>query len=150
MNLAAILENRVLWSALTAWLLAQALKAPLLYFIQGKWQWEASFSAGGMPSSHSALVVAAAHAIGLHHGFDHPAFGLAVAIAMIVVYDAAGVRRQADIQAQKINVLVNELLRRHPISQQQLREVLGHTPMEAFGGVLLGLATAQILWLLWR
>ncbi len=150
MNLALILHNRVLWSALLAWFLAQALKAPLNYLIQGKWQWGVSFSAGGMPSSHSALVVAATHAIGLYHGFDHPAFGLAVAIAMIVVYDAAGVRRQAGIQAQKINVLVNELLQRHPISQQQLREVLGHTPMEAFGGVLLGLATAQILWLIWR
>jgi acid phosphatase family membrane protein YuiD len=150
MNLAAIFANRVLWSALAAWFLAQALKTPLHYLRQRKWEWSVSFGAGGMPSSHSALVVAAAHAIGLHYGFDHPAFGLAVAVAMIVVYDAAGVRRQAGIQAQKINILVNELLRRHPISQQQLREVLGHTPLEAFGGVLLGLITAQILWWLWR
>lgn len=150
MNPEFMLQNRVLWSALTAWLLAQALKLPLTYLIRGEWQWGVMFSTGGMPSSHSALIVATAHAIGLHDGFDQPTFALAVAIAMIVVYDAAGVRRQAGMQAQKINILVNELLRRHPISQQQLREVLGHTPLEALGGVLLGLATAQILWLIGR
>ena len=58
---------------------------------------------------------------------------------MIVVYDATGIRRQAGMQAQKINILVEELLKGHPISEEHLREVLGHTPLEAMGGVLLGL-----------
>ena len=71
---------------------------------------------------------------------------MAVAIAMIVVYDAAGIRRQAGMQAQKINVLVEELLQGHPISQDQLKEVLGHTPIEAIGGVILGLSVAIIAW----
>lgn len=150
MSFEAFLQNRVLWSGLAAWLLAQALKIPLDYFRSREWNWASFFAAGGMPSSHSALITGTVLAIGLHHGFDNPVFALGVAIAMIVVYDATGVRRQAGMQAQKINVLVEELLRGHPISQQQLREVIGHTPLEALGGVLLGLAVAQGLWFLWR
>ncbi|MEZ0396238.1 MAG: divergent PAP2 family protein [Anaerolineales bacterium] len=146
----ALLQNRVLWTALTAWFLAQAFKVPIDYFLNRKWNWAVAVQAGGMPSSHSALVVSTAHAIGLYHGFDTPVFALAVAIAMIVVYDAAGVRRQAGMQAEKINVIVGELLKGHPISQQQLREVLGHTPLEVLGGILLGLVVAQALWFLWR
>ncbi len=150
MSFETIVQNRVLWSALTAWFLAQALKIPLDYFRSRRWNWALFFAAGGMPSSHSALITSTALAIGLHHGFDHPLFALAVAIAMIVVYDATGVRRQAGMQAQKINVLVAELLKGHPISQKELREVIGHTPLEALGGVLLGLLVAQGIWLLWH
>jgi acid phosphatase family membrane protein YuiD len=89
-------------------------------------------------------------AVGLQYGFDNPIFGVAMALAMVVVYDATGIRRQAGMQAQKINILVEELLQGHPISQEHLREMLGHTPLEALGGVLLGLVVALVLWLLWR
>jgi acid phosphatase family membrane protein YuiD len=86
----------------------------------------------------------------LHIGFDSPLFAVAVALAMVVVYDATGVRRQAGMQAQKINILVEELLKGHPVNDQTLREVIGHTPLEALGGVLLGLVVAVGLWLWWR
>ncbi len=150
MNVQAILENRVLLTALTAWFLAQVLKLPIDYLLNRKWNWAVAVRAGGMPSSHSALIVSSAHAIGLHYGFDTPAFALAVAIAMIVVYDAAGVRRQAGMQAEKINFLVGEFFKGHPISQRQLREVLGHTPLEVLGGILLGLVVSQAMWFFWR
>ncbi|KAF0107832.1 MAG: hypothetical protein FD146_1463 [Anaerolineaceae bacterium] len=149
MNFKAILENHILWTALAGWFLAQALKIPLDCFRSRRWDWALFFAAGGMPSSHSALVVATALGSGLHYGFDSPVFALAVAVALVVVYDATGVRRQAGMQAEKINVLVAELLKGHPISQKQLLEVIGHTPLEAIGGVLLGLAVAVGLWLLW-
>ena len=97
-----------------------------------------------------ALVTSAALAAGLYHGFNSDIFALAVTVAMIVVYDATGVRRQAGMQAIKINILVEELLKGHPISQQQLREVIGHTPVEAIGGVFLGLSVAFGLWFIWR
>jgi hypothetical protein len=150
MNLAAIFQNHVLLTGLAGWILAQILKIPIDLFQSRHWNWALFLAAGGMPSSHSALVTSTAMAVGLHHGFDNPLFGVATAIAMIVVYDATGIRRQAGMQAQKINILVEELLKGHPISEEHLREVLGHTPLEAFGGVLLGLAISVVLWLLWR
>jgi acid phosphatase family membrane protein YuiD len=150
MNLSGVLQNHVLLTGLAGWILAQVLKIPIDYFRERRWDWALFFAAGGMPSSHSALVTSTAVAVGLYYGFDGPLFGMAVAIAMIVVYDATGIRRQAGMQAQKINVLVEQLLQGHPISQEHLREVLGHTPLEALGGVLLGLVVAWGLWFLWR
>jgi acid phosphatase family membrane protein YuiD len=150
MNLQPILNNHVLWTTLAAWLVAQALKLPLAYLRTRRWNWALLVSAGGMPSSHSALVTATAHSVGLYAGFGSPIFALAVSMAMVVVYDATGIRRQAGMQAQKINILVDELLKGHPVSDKQLREVLGHTPLEALGGVLLGLAISQFLWFFWR
>jgi hypothetical protein len=145
-----ILDNHVLLTGLAGWLLAQLLKIPIGFLRTHHWNWALFFGAGGMPSSHSALVTSTAAAVGLYYGFNNPVFGVATAIAMIVVYDATGIRRQAGMQAQKINILVEELLKGHPISEEHLREVLGHTPVEAMGGVLLGLAVAVGLWLVWR
>jgi hypothetical protein len=145
-----VLHNHALQTALLAWFIAQILKPPLEYLRKGKWNWGLFFSAGGMPSSHSALMVGATAGIGLHEGFETSVFALAVAITMIVVYDAAGVRRQAGIQAHKINILIEELLAGHPISDKQLLEALGHTPMEVFGGVFLGIAVAIAHWLYFK
>jgi acid phosphatase family membrane protein YuiD len=150
MNLGGILQNHVLLTAIAGWFIAQLLKVPVNYLRERKWNWALFFAAGGMPSSHSALVTSTAMGAGLNYGFNSPIFAVAVALAMIVVYDATGVRRQAGMQAQTINILVQELLQGHPISEQHLREALGHTPLEAMGGVLIGLVTATGLWLLWR
>ena len=144
---AGVLHNHVLLTALIAWFIAQILKPQLEYLRNGKWNWGYLLSAGGMPSSHSALMVGATTGIGLHDGFDTSIFALAVAVTMIVVYDAAGVRRQAGIHAHKINILIDELLAGHPISDKQLKEVLGHTPMEVSGGVLLGIVVGVLYWL---
>ncbi len=150
MNLGNIFQNHVLLTGLAGWILAQMLKIPINFLQSHQWNWALFFGAGGMPSSHSALVTSTAMAVGLYYGFNNPIFGVATAITMIVVYDAAGIRRQAGMQAQKINILVEELLKGHPISEEHLREVLGHTPLEALGGVLLGLVVATGLWLLWK
>ena len=145
----ALFQNRVLIAGLLAWALAQIIKIPLDFFRTRRWNWALFFTTGGMPSSHSALMTATTHAIGLYYGFATPMFALAVAITMIVVYDAANVRRQAGIHAQRINIIFDELLRGHPINEKDLREVLGHTPLEVAGGVLLGLIVATVQWLMW-
>jgi uncharacterized protein len=150
MSLAGLFDNKVLIGALAAWLLAQALKPPMEYFRTREWKWRVLLSAGGMPSSHSALVVGVTHGIGLFVGYDSALFAMAVAITMIVVYDAAGVRRQAGMHAERINVLFDELLRGHIWDQHELREVLGHTPLEVTGGILLGLVVATVNWLIWK
>jgi uncharacterized protein len=150
MPLSGLFQNRVLDTMLISWFLAQILKPPLEYLRRGKWNWGYLLSAGGMPSSHSSLMVGATTAIGLHEGFNTSLFALAAAITMIVIYDAAGVRRQAGIHAQKINVLINELLAGHPVSDKQLLEVLGHTPFEVTGGVFLGIVVGILVWMYTR
>ena len=150
MKLGALFQNQALIAGLIAWLLAQVIKLPLDYLRTRKWNWALMLTTGGMPSSHSALMTATVFAVGLYNGFDDPLFALGVAITMIVTYDAAGVRRQAGIHAKRINVLFDELLHGHPISEKDLREVLGHTPLEVIGGILLGLIVATAQWLIWK
>jgi len=150
MNLGAIFQNKALIAGLIAWMLAQVIKMPLNYLYTRKWNWALLLTTGGMPSSHSSLMTGTVFAIGLYHGFDNPVFALGVATTMIVTYDAAGVRRQAGIHAQRINVLFGELLTGHPVSEKDLREVLGHTPLEVMGGILLGLIVASVQWLIWK
>jgi acid phosphatase family membrane protein YuiD len=149
MDLAAIFQNRVLEVMLSAWLLAQVIKIPLDFLYTRRWNWALLLSVGGMPSSHSALVTSATTEFGLFHCFDSPIFALGIAVTMVVTYDAAGVRRQAGIHAQRINVLFEELLRGHVVDQNALREVLGHTPLEVTGGVLFGILVAIVMWLIW-
>ena len=150
MSFAAILQNKALIAGLVAWLLAQIIKIPLDYLSSRRWNWALLLTTGGMPSSHSSLMTATVFAIGLYHGFDSPVFAMGIAITMIVTYDAAGVRRQAGIHAQRINVLFDELLHGHIFREKDLREVLGHTPLEVMGGILLGLIVATSQWLIWK
>ncbi|MGE5642844.1 MAG: divergent PAP2 family protein [Byssovorax cruenta] len=150
MNFAAILQNKALIAGVAAWALAQIIKIPLDFVRSHRWNWALLFTTGGMPSSHSSLMTATTLSTGYYYGFDHPAFALGVAITMIVTYDAAGVRQQAGIHAQRINVLFGELMRGHPINERDLREVLGHTPLEVIGGILLGLVVATGQWLIWH
>src|SRR6476619_5742774 len=109
MSFFAIVQNKALIAGLLAWGLAQIIKIPLDYVRTRRWNWALLLTTGGMPSSHSALMTATTHAIGLYYGFAEPLFALAVAITMIVVYDAANVRRQAGIHAQRINIIFAEL-----------------------------------------
>jgi len=146
----ALWANHVLIGGLAGWLIAQGLKPPLEYLRTRKWRWSAMLSAGGMPSSHSALIVGATLGIGLHVGFETPLFAIALATTMIVVYDAAGVRRQAGMHAERINVLFDELLSGHMWDEHELREVLGHTPLEVTGGILLGIVVAVVNWMLFK
>jgi hypothetical protein len=150
MNLAGMLDNRVLISALAAWGTAQVIKVPIEYLRQRRWMWAMLLTTGGMPSSHSALIVGVTNAIGLYVGYDSPLFALGIAIAMIVTYDSAGIRRQAGMHAERINVLFEELLKGHMWDEKELREVLGHTPLEVAGGILWGIVVTTLIWLYWR
>jgi acid phosphatase family membrane protein YuiD len=150
MNLLDIFQNKVLIAVLAAWLLAQALKIPSEYLRSRRWLWAMFFAAGGMPSSHTALMVSGTLAVGLYHGFDNPIFGVAVAATMIIAHDAAGVRRQAGKHAERINVLFDELLHGHMWSEDDLKEVIGHTPLEVIGGIIFGLLVAIVQWMIWK
>lgn len=148
MELADLLQNRILIPALIAWALAQAIKVPLHFLLHREWDWTLPLRVGGMPSSHTAFISAATHSIGLNVGFGTPLFGFAVVVAMIVIYDATGIRRQAGRHAAIINTMIRDLAHGHPLRTQQLREVLGHTPLEALGGLALGVTIAHLAWAL--
>jgi acid phosphatase family membrane protein YuiD len=149
MNLLDIFSNPILIAGFISWGLAQLIKVPWNYFSSGKWDWVLLLRAGGMPSSHSALVASVAHASGLFVGFDSPLFALALTLAIIVIYDATGIRRQAGMHAEYINRIIRERLKGVDSKDHQLREMLGHTPLEALAGTILGVAVAQVVWLLW-
>ena len=150
MNLLDIFQNKVLISVLVGWLLAQALKIPTEYLRSRKWMWAMFFAAGGMPSSHTALMVAGTLSVGLYYGFDNPLFAIAVGVTMIIAHDAAGVRRQAGKHAERINLLFEELLHGHMWSEDELKEIIGHTPLEVIGGIILGLLVAIVQWMVWK
>ncbi len=148
-----ILSNPVFIACVITSILAQILKLPLEYLRTKSWDWSLIFGTGGMPSSHSAVVTAAAAGVGHYVGFDTPLFGLAFAIATVVIYDATNIRRQAGFHAQQINRIIQELFegKTKPAQEfEELREVLGHSPGEALGGIILGLLVSIVTWLIWE
>ena len=142
-------DYRLLMTVMISWTAAQFVKVPINYLITRRWEWRLMFTTGGMPSSHAALVTSTALSIGLFTGFDTPSFAIAMALALVVMYDAAGVRRQAGFHAQQINLLVNELLSGHQVSEKRLKEVLGHSPLEVTAGMIFGIITSLIIWAIW-
>jgi uncharacterized protein len=133
-----ILHNEVLLAVAATWLAAQISKPFLQYLRLREWNWSWFFSAGGMPSTHSAIIVAATTALGMLRGIASPEFAFGVTVSMIVLYDAAGVRRQAGEQARVINAIIEDLAHGHPLKEENLKELLGHTPGEVIIGVFVG------------
>ena len=131
----AFFDNSVLFWSLLSCLLAQFFKVIFNFFSTGNIRFGIIFETGGMPSSHSALITGATSGIGFQLGFDNPIFALAIAVSLIVMYDASGVRKSAGIQASEINKLSKKL---DPKSQLTLKETLGHTKSEVIVGSILG------------
>lgn len=142
MNIRNIFDNQILAVSLSAWLLAQVLKVVIDSAKSRRIDLTNLASSGGMPSSHSALVAALATSIGLSNGFASDVFAIAFIFALVVMYDAAGVRRAASIQARILNQMIDELFQGHPISEERLREFLGHTPVQVIAGAAVGVLFA--------
>ena len=134
-DFSAFLDNSVLFWSLLSCFLAQFFKIIFNFFSTGKIRFGIMFETGGMPSSHSALISGATSGIGFQLGFDSPIFALAIAVSLIVMYDASGVRKSSGIQAAEINKLTKKL---DPNSDSKLKETIGHTKFEVFIGSLLG------------
>ena len=138
--------NAVVDCGLLAWFLAQLIKVILDLALLGKMEWQRFFSSGGMPSSHSALVVAATTAIGMTDGFGGTVFALAVILSAVVMYDACNVRRSAGDTARLVNKLLEhmEKLTAEDLAGN-LREVMGHTPLQVLMGALLGMGVGLLV-----
>ena len=135
-----LLNNSVICWALIACLFAQISKLFIQLVFFRKWRPSVLIETGGMPSSHSALVTAAASGIGVQLGFDNPEFALASTLAFIVMYDASGIRRSAGNIALRVNDLPADLW--PSIPSDPLKESLGHTRFEVLIGALMGPAIA--------
>ena len=138
--------NRVIQSAVIAWAVAQAIKVVLTLAISKRFDSSRVLGSGGMPSSHSAMVCAMVTAIGFHEGVASPVFALAVCFAGVVMYDAAGVRRSAGKNAAMINKLIEDLSKDgFVLSEERLKELVGHTPIQVFAGALLGILVGTLI-----
>ncbi|WP_078594647.1 divergent PAP2 family protein [Evansella clarkii] len=151
-----LFTNFPLWAALTAILLAQFIKVPLQYIATRQFDWTLITSTGGMPSSHSGAVTALSTAIALQYGLDSPLFAICAIFGIIVMFDATGVRWHAGEQATVLNRLVTDFnkltdnMKTWPEKEEQekrkeLKELLGHQPIEVFFGGLLGIVLTLIL-----
>lgn len=141
MNLSNSAE--IILSALCANLIAQFYKFFVFILINRKINFRTLFQTGGMPSSHSAFMMAMATSTGLVAGFNSVPFAIALTISLVVMYDAAGLRRAVGRQASVLNQIVGEIFSEHPhMSSEKFRELLGHTPFEVLVGAILGITVA--------
>lgn len=141
----ALFDNRVLIAAFLSWAVAQVSKVILELIQQRRLIPSRMVSSGGMPSSHSALVTGLATAAGRVNGLGSTSFAIAVILASIVMYDAAGVRRAVSIQARILNQMIDEAFQGHPMAEKRLRELIGHTPIQVFVGGLLGIGIGLLV-----
>lgn len=141
----ALFTNEVLWCAVCGWFAAQALKIPTYWLVEKKWDLTRFFGSGGMPSSHTAFVVALAIMTGWTAGLDSPEFAATVVLACIVMYDASGVRRETGLQAEVINDIIKKVfVNGEPITDVELKELIGHTKLEVIGGFIVGVLVALL------
>ncbi|HEY9721168.1 MAG TPA: divergent PAP2 family protein [Oscillatoriaceae cyanobacterium] len=124
---------------------AQALKTITNVARERRFNFRVVVGTGGMPSSHTALVVSLTTAVGLAHGFDTPLFDVSAVFSSIVMYDATGVRQAAGKQAAILNKMMEELSTMHSIREERLKELLGHTRLEVLGGAIYGIIVALLV-----
>jgi acid phosphatase family membrane protein YuiD len=136
---------RFLLAPLVAWTIAQAAKLALSSLRERRLNLRVLAEMGGMPSSHSAIVMGLTAAVGKYSGLASAPFAIALIFSFVVMYDAAGLRRAAGRQAEVLNRLVEDLVHMRGVQEARLRELLGHTPMEVLVGALLGLVVGLIL-----
>jgi uncharacterized protein len=135
---------KFLVAPVVAWSIAQTAKVILYSVRQRRLNLRVLAVTGGMPSSHSAIVMGMTTAVGKYAGVTSAAFAIALIFSFVVMYDAAGLRRAAGRQAAILNRLVEDLVHMRGVQEQKLRELLGHTPVEVLAGAALGIAAGLI------
>ena len=141
----ALLNNRMVWAAFLGTASAQLLKVFIVWLSDRVLDWSLLGTSGGMPSSHTAAVVALSVSVGRIHSWDSAVFAVALVHTIIVMYDAAGVRRSAGDQARILNILITQFPDLQELQREQLREFLGHTPFEVLAGAALGVIMGNLV-----
>lgn len=140
-----VFKNECFWSAFIAWLVAQICKMINAYLATRKLDLYYFVSLGGMPSAHSAMASGLCCSLGLKEGFGSPVFVLSLALAVVIMFDAATVRRAAGQQARILNEIIDYIRKQHMFPDKKLAELLGHTRLEVFLGMIIGILTALIV-----
>lgn len=145
LEIKSILSNQILLVSVLACLMAQVLKIAIELIRHKKINVKFLVTTGGMPSAHSALVGALATAVGQTMGWSSPEFAIAALFAVIVMYDAAGVRQAAGKQARLLNQILDEFFQQgKDFNDERLKELLGHTPFQVLVGLALGIGTSLV------
>ena len=142
-----LVHNRIFVSAVLGWFIAQVLKTIIHLFLTKQFVAERMIGSGGMPSSHSATVCALATATGVVYGGGSFEFAIAVILAIIVMHDAMGVRRETGIQAKVINEMLEVFtnMGKKMSPEEKLKEFVGHTPLQVLAGAILGILIAVMV-----
>lgn len=139
-------QNYIFWTAGIAWFLAQTLKVALGVIREKRFNFRYFVGSGGMPSSHAAAVSSLATSIGLVYGFDSAIFALSLTFALIVFFDAQGVRHSSGKQAVILNKMLDDIYWKKKFDETQLKEFLGHTPVQVFAGAGLGVIISLLFY----
>lgn len=141
-------QNRVLWISMLAWFIAQSLKVVHTLIVDKRFNVLRFVGSGGMPSSHTSFVMAMTSSIGQIHGFNSTLFAMSLGFALVVMYDAAGVRFAVGNQAIILNQMIEDFHMRRKdkkLTEHRLKELVGHTQYEVLVGAILGILISILL-----
>ena len=139
-------RNYIFGTTVAAWLLAQTIKVVLGFFREKRFNFRWFVGTGGMPSSHAAGVSALSTSIGVSYGFDSALFAVTLVFTLIVLFDAQGVRYSSGKQAEVLNKMLDDIYWKKRLDDKGLKEFLGHTPVEVFAGIALGIIVSLLLY----
>lgn len=139
-------KNKIFIVTILTWLIAQFIKVIIGILNEKRFNFKWFVGTGGMPSSHCAGAAALATTAGMSFGPHSGIFAVALIFAIITMFDAQGVRRSTGKQAEILNKMFEDLYFKKPIKEDRLREFIGHTPVQVFAGLTLGIVCAYILY----
>jgi len=141
----SIFQNKVFIATILGWVTAQSIKIAINCIKERRFNFRWVIGTGGMPSAHSAGVMSLATAVGIQQGFDSVVFIITLVFAVVIAFDAQGVRRATGQQAEILNKILDDIYWRRKIQEDRLKELIGHTPFEVFVGSLLGIVIAALV-----
>lgn len=140
------LKNNIFWTSAAAWLIAQMIKVAMGVFKEKRFNFKWFVETGGMPSSHTAAATAIATSVGITYGFDSGLFAIAVTFALVVMFDAQGVRFSSGRQAALLNKMLDDIYWKKKLDDEKLKEFLGHTPVQVWAGAIIGILVPLLLY----
>jgi hypothetical protein len=145
-NIIEFSHNYIFWTGTCSWFIAQSMKVMLGVFRERRFNFKWFTSSGGMPSSHAASVSSIATSVGLIYGFDSALFAITLTFTMVVLFDAQGVRLATGRQARILNNMLDDIYWKKRLDEDKLKEFIGHTPVEVWAGMFLGIIISLLLY----